>query len=386
MAEDVREDPKPSKQDMQILQTAARDVRVLVSYLSRSYGDKFQSLQFDASAADKIQEGEYSKEIEHDLWQQLSKLSDAAFPASAESILESKYYKIIFGKDAPEDTSRTSVLTAIRLISVAAFFVAFVLGVYTAVSATALSELASDLNERDQIILHHYDKTRVETSFGTASTSVKATGSSEASSSSAADASSSAAPTNSTASSAPLTDTDAAPLALDQVEAEIEGGYSLLGLAQFASGQSIRIGEYTAQDGNDYTIFNRVVLDVQDNINQTINNYIIPMIASFLGVAVFIIRDTAIRLESVSLSPMDTDGYWPRIILGLIAGLTIGWLTPSVPTVAGADGQGLLASSAAAALSSLSKTAIAFVVGYSIEVLFNILDAIKAALGVKVEK
>jgi hypothetical protein len=110
------------------------------------------------------------------------------------------------------------------------------------------------------------------------------------------------------------------------------------------------------------------------------------MIASFLGVAVYIIRESTTRLESVSLSPMAETAYWPRIILGLIAGLSIRWLTPSfeqISELTTPDKTFVLTTGVSSTINTISKTALAFVVGYSIEVLFNILDAIKAALGVR---
>ncbi len=168
-------------------------------------------------------------------------------------------------------------------------------------------------------------------------------------------------------------------MAHDELEGEINLSYSLVLPAMLGSDRLS--GEY-AKNGEKYDLFNVVLLDLQESLNRIIENYLIPMLGAFLGVAVYIIRDTNERLESVSLSPMDADGYWPRILLGLVAGLTIGWIAPT-NTAATA---GAISADALGVLQNLSKTAIAFVVGYSIEVLFNILDAIKTALGVRDER
>ena len=55
----------------------------------------------------------------------------------------------------------------------------------------------------------------------------------------------------------------------------------------------------------------------------------------------------------------------------MVAGLTIGWFI-------GYDQTGVLA--------SISPAAVAFIVGYSVEIFFNLLDSIMQALGAKSEK
>ncbi|MBX3581653.1 MAG: hypothetical protein KF810_07160 [Rhizobiaceae bacterium] len=445
-----------------VLLRAAGDLRILISYISRREPTKVQEIkqQLDTTVADKVIANDYTAVDEAALWEQLAKLSAAAAPASAESIRESKYYKIVFGKGS--DHVESKILKWVRFSAVGLFFTAFILGAYVQITNDALSSLTAARAERDKIIRNDFAGTRIlgpgnksdgkevsqkdapvvvpgvtallengsqtpsvpakdPDSGGAAVVAEAAAQSTSAATAEAAaiesgakpnenvgqddknqdvdksstnedinapDARRRRPPTDASATSA----SDALQLAklaaLLDLQQEIKASYTLLGPAFWLTGTSATTQEKIYIGNEEYVVYNSTVISIQKSMNKFIVDYFIPMIASFLGVAVYIIRETTIRLESVSLSPMAETAYWPRIILGLIAGLSIGWLTPSFEQIAQLttpDKTFILTTGVATTVNTLTKTALAFVVGYSIEVLFNILDAIKAALGVREE-
>ena len=71
-------------------------------------------------------------------------------------------------------------------------------------------------------------------------------------------------------------------------------------------------------------------------------------------------------MTSVSMSTRQFRYYWPRLTLAAISGIIVGWLM-------GSDPSGIM--------KTLSPAAAAFVLGYSTDVMFNILDAIKQSIG-----
>ena len=344
---------KKTECSTEILTNAANDIRILISYLARRPHPEEILPHFTWQYADAVLNGDRSEEVEAALWAQLSALSAAAAPASAESIKDSKYFKVIYGYEDPEARRSRGSRFQIGIFALIAFFLAFLIGGYTQLTSVAVGELEADLTEWSHMAAHEWADTR----YGRYDASTELNDSEKA---------------------------NAKYNALVELQSEIGGGYNILGIAALFS-PAITTASLKGPDGARFDLFNRVTIDVQRNINLLLADFLIPALASFLGVAVYIIRDTTQRLESVSMSPMDEVAYWPRIILGLIAGLTIGWLMPSAGLLPPGDGAGG-SEAVVATVGSLSKTAVAFVVGYSIEVLFNLLDAIKGALGVRDEK
>ena len=104
----------------------------------------------------------------------------------------------------------------------------------------------------------------------------------------------------------------------------------------------------------------------QGLINQLISSYLLPLFTSLLGVTVFILRRTSASLNSGQYRLYESSTYSYRLTLGVVGGIVISWFST-------ADTTGVVA--------SLTPAALAFVVGYSIEVLYNVLDSIVKALG-----
>ena len=106
----------------------------------------------------------------------------------------------------------------------------------------------------------------------------------------------------------------------------------------------------------------------QELILRVVSGYFLPLLASILGVCVFIMRTGTEQIENMSFQVHNTGVYSHRLILGVVGGLAISWFSASDST---------------GTLQSLTPIALAFLVGYSVEILFNILDGILKALGAK---
>ncbi|GAB2209189.1 hypothetical protein ROS1_60100 [Roseibium sp. ROS1] len=106
----------------------------------------------------------------------------------------------------------------------------------------------------------------------------------------------------------------------------------------------------------------------QDLILHVMKGYFLPLLASVLGVCVFIMRTGTEQIENMSFQTHNTGVYSHRLILGVVGGLVISWFSANDST---------------GTLNSLTPIALAFLVGYSVEILFNILDSILKALGAK---
>jgi len=100
------------------------------------------------------------------------------------------------------------------------------------------------------------------------------------------------------------------------------------------------------------------------------NTYLLTLSFGFLGACVWALRDINLRLENFTLAPSRFPRYRARILLGMVAGPTIGLFF---------DEGHLLSftttSTEVRQLSTqLSAAAIAFIAGFSIEILFAMLD------------
>ena len=98
-----------------------------------------------------------------------------------------------------------------------------------------------------------------------------------------------------------------------------------------------------------------VVLDI-------LQSYILPLLYGLLGASAFVLRTMTREILDVTYSVASNGGYILRLVLGTLAGLIVGWFIFLLP------GQTILA--------AISPFAIAFLVGYNIELLFSVMDNI----------
>ena len=103
----------------------------------------------------------------------------------------------------------------------------------------------------------------------------------------------------------------------------------------------------------------------------TLLTYILPILYGALGASAFIVRVLAERIRAITYTAESNVGYELRFYLGAVAGLSIVWFTSGDR---GADTSGML--------QSLSPLALAFLAGFSVELLFSLLERVVAAFSV----
>lgn len=90
--------------------------------------------------------------------------------------------------------------------------------------------------------------------------------------------------------------------------------------------------------------------------------YFLPLLYGFVGACAYILRSISNEIAAVTFSPNSNVRYRLRWQLGALSGLAIGWLA-STPSGGG---------------SNISQFALAFVAGYSVDLLFVLMDKIIA--------
>ncbi len=93
--------------------------------------------------------------------------------------------------------------------------------------------------------------------------------------------------------------------------------------------------------------------------------YILPLIYGFLGTCVYILRDLSTKTKECAFTQASTINFNIRLCLGALSGITSAWIISS-----GTPSDSFM---------SLSPLAIAFLVGYSIEILFAAMDTFISA-------
>jgi hypothetical protein len=96
--------------------------------------------------------------------------------------------------------------------------------------------------------------------------------------------------------------------------------------------------------------------------------YILPILYGALGASAYIVRSLAAEIKDSTYSAGSVVRYELRFYLGAVAGLSIAWFTSDAKS---AEGAGIL--------QSLSPLALAFLAGYSVELLFSLLDRFVSA-------
>lgn len=109
----------------------------------------------------------------------------------------------------------------------------------------------------------------------------------------------------------------------------------------------------------------QIYIEFQKTLNVTAVEYLLPLLLGLLGASVYVLRTMSYEIKQKIFLPGNTVNYKLRLYLGMIAGLTFAWLFSWL--IPAGDNEGFRAA---------SPLAIAFIVGYSVEVLFSGLDKI----------
>ena len=106
------------------------------------------------------------------------------------------------------------------------------------------------------------------------------------------------------------------------------------------------------------------------------NSYFLPALYGLLGTAAFVLRAFSRDLRSLSLQPVNLLNYLIRLPLGALSGIAVGLILIPDGTVPNED-----AVAAAPEIAGLTTVALAFIAGYSVELLFTAMDRIVGAFG-----
>ncbi|MEN9866223.1 MAG: hypothetical protein RL748_1813 [Pseudomonadota bacterium] len=97
---------------------------------------------------------------------------------------------------------------------------------------------------------------------------------------------------------------------------------------------------------------------------QVLQNYVLPLLYGCLGAALFVLRSLARDAKEYTFDQERKMGYHQRIYMGTLCGLVIGWFIPDAPV--GSAG--------------LTQYSLSILGGYSVDVLFGVMDKIIASL------
>ena len=115
--------------------------------------------------------------------------------------------------------------------------------------------------------------------------------------------------------------------------------------------------------------------------------FVLPLFYGLLGAFVYVLRTLTIEIKTLTYTRESNINYRLRIQLGALAGLAIGWITGSNTSFSldalSADTLSSFPPVGGLSLQTLSPMALAFVAGYSVDVLFALMDKIIYALSTK---
>lgn len=127
---------------------------------------------------------------------------------------------------------------------------------------------------------------------------------------------------------------------------------------------------YKVGDANSVESTNDNLLATSRLKLEILSTYLLPLLYGLLGACAFVLRSVTAEVKAEIFSRTSDVSYRLRLMLGLVAGLSIGWFLHPTDKDAGL-------------LASLSPLALAFIGGYSVELLFAVLDRIVNAFSSK---
>jgi hypothetical protein len=140
----------------------------------------------------------------------------------------------------------------------------------------------------------------------------------------------------------------------------------------------------------------RIELISADFVLTALSSFALPFLYGLLGACAYVLRDLAKEIRQVTLSQGSNIRYGLRLSLGPLAGLAAGWFiaTPGAPladvaveltaelsalSVEQAASEAAAESGQGLTFQALSPLALAFLAGYSVELVFNAMDRVIAA-------
>jgi hypothetical protein len=115
------------------------------------------------------------------------------------------------------------------------------------------------------------------------------------------------------------------------------------------------------------------VIALASRVLEVLQQYVLPLLYGWLGAMAYVLRTLGQQSRARLFSTENQTDFNLRVWLGVVAGLAIGWFFRSDK-------------GAGPAVGSLSALALAFVAGYSVDLLFTAMDRIVAAFSTSSEK
>ena len=377
-AQDVQNVPKPipkiPEKQPTIAMKAAGEIIFLINHIAREGKPVDQKVYESAlESSRKILDGSASIIEEATFWKIYATLTNEAAPARVEAL----HYRDFLDADkaalGPNDNvagmrRHNRILTAIRWISIASFFVCLIFLAYLSIAESTIERNKAMADEHSNLVVYIAKGTAVEKAFNSitqgdylwldSEQEADRSGKSEKQSTTAA---------SSDAKKREDNRREQQKTVIDGRRREVESlvGFNdrLLRKLQFDISSLFDASKSPVAQASP---MDAAVLSVQQSINSLISKYLLPVFASLLGVTVFILRSESDDMKNLSLRTFESSSYSNRLALGVVGGLAISWFTIS-------DATGVIG--------SITPAALAFLVGYSVEVLYNVLDALVQALG-----
>jgi len=107
---------------------------------------------------------------------------------------------------------------------------------------------------------------------------------------------------------------------------------------------------------------NRTRLQIAQIILESLSKYLLPLLYGLLGACVFVLRSLSLEIKNLIYTVESDIRFRLRIYLGALAGLAIGWFITD--------------QTAPGVLRSVAPIALAFIAGYSVELMFSAMDTI----------
>lgn len=363
---------KASSTNNQSLMDACENATELVSYLSST-----GNLPEDVANAkffeilEKSRKNQLATGEEQAFWNGYSKLAHHAKPTQIDALRFRSYLQGRRQVDSAVEREYQTNLFAIkkiRIYSIISFVFTLLLLTYVSLTASYMHSNKTLAHENRQIESRIYAGTRLEGLLERIEQSPLTSGTVGGSEGGSEGGGEGGATIPPQPASNPLFDLQRTE-ALAQIVSHQEYNLRALQFFQLYTATDVKTDD---ADGSQTTPFadglsQRTKIEAHQNlINLLISSYFLPVFTSLLGVTVFILRRTSSSLNSGQYRLYESGTYSYRMTLGIVGGIVISWFSTT-------DGSGVV--------SSLTPAALAFVVGYSIEVLYNLLDSIVKALG-----
>jgi hypothetical protein len=142
---------------------------------------------------------------------------------------------------------------------------------------------------------------------------------------------------------------------------ELVAAFRILG--NWVSSVPIRLDAGTSKDTD--RAREQILLGTAKAILKAMSGYLMPLLYGLLGAAAYVMRSLSREVADVTFTNVSNVRFMLRLVLGMLSGISVGLiLTPeTLPTT----------------LSAITPLALAFLAGYSVELLFSAMDRLISA-------